>query len=79
VSDNSDRLVRCFASVFPELSESEIRTASTETVAEWDSLAAVTLMAVVEEEFATRISDFDLPELGSYAAFNDYLRARSLI
>jgi acyl carrier protein len=62
--------------VFPGLTAAEIPSASVETVAEWDSLAAVTLMAVVEEEFAVRIDELDLPELDSFEAFQDYLHAR---
>jgi acyl carrier protein len=68
-------LERCFASVFPDLSAPEIASASVETVAEWDSLAAVTLMAVVEQQFCVRINELDLPELGSFEAFRNYLDA----
>jgi acyl carrier protein len=75
LSDLSTRLARCFASVFPDVGVAEIPSASVDTVAEWDSLAAVTLMAVVEQEFGVRIDELDLPELGSFTAFRDYLHA----
>jgi acyl carrier protein len=74
VSDVDVRLRRCFAAAFPELPESEVDNASTDTVAEWDSLASVTLVALVEEEFGVEIADLDLPDLRSYGAIRDYLR-----
>jgi acyl carrier protein len=72
-----DRLAACFTAVFPELDPSEVATASTETVEPWDSLASLTLVAVIEEEFEVAIDDLDLSELGSYAAFRDYLQRAS--
>ena len=70
-------LVECFAAVFPELGRDEIPSASVDSVAEWDSLASLTLVAVVEEEFGVAIDDLDLSELGSFAAFRDYLQAHA--
>lgn len=76
MSDVNERLVRCFAAVFPDLPPSEVERASVETVAEWDSLAALTLVAVVEEEFGVQIHDGDLAELGSFAALRTYIDGR---
>jgi len=76
VQDLDQRLIRCFASVFPALSTEEIPQASTETVDLWDSLAAVTLAAVLEEEFGVPIDPLDLPELSSYTAVRAYLENR---
>jgi acyl carrier protein len=73
VVDFESRLARCFASVFPELTPDQIRQASTETVPRWDSLAAVTLVAVIEQEFSVQIDPLDLPELGSYGAVKAYV------
>jgi acyl carrier protein len=69
-----DRLTRCFASVFPALEVHQIHTASVESVAAWDSLAAVTLIAVLEQEFDTQIDLMEMPELTSYHAVRDYLQ-----
>jgi acyl carrier protein len=73
MSEQEDRLARCFASVFPALTPEEIRAASAESVATWDSLRAVTLMAVIQQEFAVEINALDLPELNSFAALRTYL------
>ncbi len=73
MAELDDRLTRCFASVFPALSPAEIPKASVETVPDWDSLAAVTLVAVLEQEFDTQIDLLELPEFTSYAAIRNYL------
>lgn len=71
-----DRLTRCFASVFPALPPDQIQAASVESVPAWDSLAAVTLIAVLEEEFNTPIDLMEMPELTSYRAVRDYLQSQ---
>ena len=45
-------------------------------MAEWDSLAAITLVAVIQEEFSVEIDVSVLYELDSFAAFQTYLRQR---
>jgi len=67
------RLVNCFSSVFPDLSEEQIRNASVESVPEWNSLAAVTLVAVLQEEFGLQVNLADLPRLVSFAAVKNYV------
>jgi len=76
MSEEEGRLIRCFASVFPGLTSEEIRTTSAESVGAWDSLAAVTLAAVIQQEFKIDIDPLDLPELDSFEAFRTYLRRR---
>jgi acyl carrier protein len=73
VTDIDDRLQRCFSSVFPGLTSAEIGQASPETVASWDSLKSVTLIAVVQEAFGVDIDPLDWPDLVSFAAFHAYL------
>jgi acyl carrier protein len=68
------RLIRCFSSVFPDLSTEQIHAASMESVPAWDSLAAVTLVAVLQEEFGLQINLMDLPELVSFVAVQNYVR-----
>jgi len=68
------RLVKCFAAVFPDLTPAEIERASPATVAAWDSLANVTLLTVVEEEFGVEIPVDDLETLASFDLLLDYLR-----
>ena len=53
--DVKERLTKCFSAVFPELSPEEIVKASPNTTGAWDSLTAVTLMALIEEEFGIEL------------------------
>jgi acyl carrier protein len=71
--DQEKHLIRCFASIFPGLTEEEIQNASTDSVGVWDSLTTVTLTAVVQEEFGLEIDPDVLPRLDSFRAFRDYL------
>ena len=66
-------LRRCFASVFPNLTDDQMATASPDAVAEWDSLRAVILIALIEEEFHTEIDPVLWPDLGSFQAILHHL------
>ncbi len=63
--DVEQRLTECFCAVFPELSPEEIVKASSNTGA-WDSLTAVTLLALVEEEFGIELEPNAEPENMSF-------------
>jgi acyl carrier protein len=63
----------CFAVAFPELAPGEITSAAVDTVADWDSLRAVVLVALIEEAFSIRIPARDYPQLRSHAAIAEYL------
>lgn len=74
MDDIAGRLVKCFAAVFPELRDEEIPAASVSSVGSWDSVAAVTLLSVVEEEFGVQIGMQDLESLISFERFLQYVR-----
>ena len=46
-----EKLLKCFSAVFPQLSPSEIAAANAENTSGWDSVAHVTLLTLVGEEF----------------------------
>jgi acyl carrier protein len=73
----TDRLVRCFAAVFEGMSQEELQVATVESLEQWDSLASVTLLAVLEEEFEVTIDDLDLPGLTSFDAVHAYIGGRA--
>jgi acyl carrier protein len=75
VNNIKARLSRCFSAVFPNLPEPQITTASLETVAGWDSIAAATLVTTIEEEFGIEFDVESLGDLISYQAISDYLSA----
>jgi acyl carrier protein len=70
------RLVKCFAAVFPDLSEDDIVFASQDSVSAWDSVSAIILLNVIEEEFGLAIDLEALPELNSFELILRYVRAR---
>ena len=77
MSEQGDRLVRCFASVFPTLSEGEIRAANVVPLFDLDSLAGVTLVTLIDQEFGASVDLPDLLELGSFEAISQFLRKRN--
>jgi len=77
MSEQEDQLVRCFASVFPTLSEGEIRACNVIPLFDLDSLAGVTLVTLIDEEFGVSVDISDLVELGSFEAIVRFLRERN--
>ena len=74
MADTRTRLIQCFAAVFTEMSPQEIPLASTASVGAWDSLASVTLLSVLEEEFHVQIDPEELEHLTSFPLVLDYLQ-----
>jgi acyl carrier protein len=69
--DVRQRLAKCFSAVFPEFSPEEIGKSTASHAANWDSLSAVTLLAVVEEEFGI---DLEVHEMESLASFEGMMQ-----
>lgn len=65
------RLIRCFATVFPEAQV--IPDASPDTLERWDSVNHFTLIQVIEDEFAVSIPESAGGELLSFRDFEAYL------
>jgi acyl carrier protein len=76
MGDLRERLVRCFAAVFAGLSEPEVVKATPASVGTWDSLATVSLLSVVEEEFGLQVPPEDFENFVSFELILDYLQSR---
>jgi acyl carrier protein len=76
VPDTRQRLIRCFQAVFPELSEPEVARASASSLAGWDSVATVTLAAIVEEEFGIQFKAEEIEKMKSFQSCLDLLAGR---
>jgi acyl carrier protein len=76
MNDYEVRLLKCFDAVFPELSESELRAATTSNLDTWDSIAGVTLITLIEEEFGIELEPEDLERLVSFESVLSYLRQK---
>jgi acyl carrier protein len=71
-----EKVIRCFSSVFPDLSEEEIYRASTTSLASWDSVAHVTLLSTISEEFEQSFEFEDFEELVSYSLIVEHLEEK---
>lgn len=71
-----ERLMRCFRAVFGWLTPEEIRRASADLIEGWDSVATVTLAALVEEEFGVRLEPSELEQLTSFERILGMLETR---
>jgi acyl carrier protein len=76
MDDTRQRLAMCFTAVFPTLSQGAIETAAPDIVEAWDSVATVTLMSVIEEEFHIQIEPDDIEQLLSFGKAQAYLESR---
>lgn len=73
MSDLNNRLIQCFSLVFPDLPAADIPGASHSNVAAWDSVATITLLAILEEEFRISI------ELDAFADLDTYEKIHNLV
>jgi acyl carrier protein len=76
MNDIKDKFNRCFSNVFPDVPPAELVRASTSSLAAWDSLAQVTLLSSIGEEFGVNFELEDFEELVSYPLIVDYLENR---
>ena len=63
--------------MFPDVPADQIPRASVSSVAQWDSLATLNLVGVLEEEFGIRFDGEDLPSLLSFELIRDRLCERT--
>jgi acyl carrier protein len=73
-----DRLIRCFETVFPNVNPSDIPAATHESLAAWDSIAHVTLLSVIGEEFGIDLDFEEFEGATSFAAILNLVRARTV-
>lgn len=76
MGETQTRLLKCFSAVFPDLPYDDIPTASLATVESWDSVATVTLLTVIEEEFGLQFEPDDLDHMISYQSILHRLQDR---
>jgi acyl carrier protein len=73
MTNTEKRVAVCFSNVFPDLRDDEISRASTISLASWDSVAHVTLLSSIAEEFGQQFELEDFDELVSYQLIVDRL------
>jgi len=70
MSEIDQRLAALFRATFPDLDEKDLRQVTRDSIASWDSIAAVTLVTLIEDEFG---EEFDLD---SAAQWTSYIQIR---
>jgi acyl carrier protein len=78
MSNVEERLRECFSTVFPNLSAQEIPRASVASIATWDSLATVTLISLIEEEFGVVIAPEEYPLIVSFDLVSECLESKTV-
>lgn len=73
-----ERLINCFKTVFPNLSRDEILKADYDSVPTWDSLALVTLVFVIEEEFGVAIEAEEFQYMTSFDSVFQFLEGKAV-
>jgi acyl carrier protein len=76
MNNTEERLIRVFETVFPDLRADRITSATQDTIQTWDSVAAITLMNLIEEEFAIQMDFEDLGELTSFHKILTYVNGK---
>jgi len=78
MDDVKSRLIKCFEIVFPDMPAEQIPDATQSTVANWDSIAAITLLNVIEDEFGITMDLEMAGELDSFSKILDYLKTTAV-
>ena len=75
MNDLTSRLIKCFQAVFPDLPEAQIPAATQQSVPTWDSVATITLVNVIDEEFNVELDLEQLDQFNSFESFERHLSA----
>jgi len=75
----TDRLAACFQAVSPDISIPDIQHLNLDSVETWDSVATVTLFAIIEEEFGIDLTFEDVKADYSFNGILNCLTERANI
>lgn len=76
MDDIHQRVTACFTNVFPGTPKADIPAASSESLAEWDSMAHIRLLSSIAEEFGIEFEMEDYEDLVSYRKIVNYLESK---
>jgi acyl carrier protein len=63
-----EKLLECFRAVFPGLTDAQLLETTPQSNERWDSIAHVTLLSLIEEEFGSSLAMDRLTTLTSFPA-----------
>ncbi len=75
--DMKERLSKCFLAVFPGLTERQLNAANPRTIATWDSVAHLSLLTLIDEEFALGLDYEEYEAFDSYSSILAFLNERA--
>ncbi len=76
MDNTEEKLIKVFETAFPDLPVDRVKSATQETTQNWDSVAAITLMNLIEEEFEIQMDFEDLGELTSFQKILTYVNGK---
>ena len=76
MSDINSRISQCFLNVFPDVAAADLPRASQASVPQWDSVAHVTLLSAISEEFQVELDDESFESLTSYLLIVEFVESR---
>jgi acyl carrier protein len=76
MDSTEEKLIKVFETVFPDMPSDRITSATQDSTQNWDSVAAITLMNLIEEEFAIQMDFEDLGELTSFQKILAYVNGK---
>ena len=77
MNDVQTRVAQCFLMVFPDLTEDTVAQVTQRDLAPWDSLAHVTLLAALAEEFNFDLGLEAFQALDSYQSIVEYVQVHA--
>jgi acyl carrier protein len=72
----ASRVSQCFLNVFPDLTAADLPRASQAGLPQWDSVAHVTLLSAISEEFQIELDDESFESLTSYLLVVDFVETQ---
>jgi acyl carrier protein len=76
VNNINTKVSQCFLSVFPDLTSDDLPRASQASLPQWDSVAHVTLLSAIAEEFQLELDDESFESLTSYLLIVDFVESQ---
>lgn len=76
MSSIEERLLSVFQAAFPTASVDELRHADATTLDDWDSMATLTVISLVQEEFDVDIEPDEAVELLSFKKLEEFLSSK---
>jgi len=71
MTDIQSRVAQCFLNVFPDVAAADFPRASQASLTQWDSVAHVTLLSAISEEFQMELDEESFESLTSYLLILD--------